>query len=367
MDTMIALVSDQRMQNVIPILQADVTYGELILVTSKDRRTGETLPKYIEATEDLKAVLGSHLNVKLSAESVDPYNIEAVASTISTLINQCGGRDNLVVNMSGGTKPMAIGAYLAAQDIGVDALYVDTANEKLVWFSKGHRREEAFDLAGRLTVPIYFQANNKQIDKRRTRKSALLQKAYEAARTLLPTWPECASTLEQFGKAVSQGQDRVKISDKIAAILAQYGFVYKDGSEWVIKQQGRSFLSGKWLEAMVHVLLEDAHEFGDVKSNLCLQGVENELDVVVTRNGQLAIIECKSGSLGGQTTLNKLQAIRTGFGTFARSFFVTSRKESEVDNNFRNRAREYSVRQIITAESLLQIGEKIKSGMGGTP
>lgn len=149
--------------------------------------------------------------------------------------------------------------------------------------------------------------------------------------------------------------------------MAQYNLVQLVQAGWQVTLQGRSFLTGKWLDAMTYVLLQDSNLFDDVQSELCLHGVENELDVLVTCKGQMAIIECKSGDLGGQTTLNKLQAIRSRPGIFARMFFVTSRNKDDVDDNFRNRAKEYGVREIITAKSLRDVAEIVKERMRGTP
>jgi len=123
---MIALVSDQRMQNIIPIFQKGASYNDLTLILSKERRTGKPHPKYEKAANDLKAVLGSRLRVSSSNGLVDPYNIEAIAAKISSLVEKYNGRNEVVINISGGTKPMAIGALQAAQKMGATCLYTNT-------------------------------------------------------------------------------------------------------------------------------------------------------------------------------------------------------------------------------------------------
>ena len=57
---MIALVSDQRMQNILPLLQQDTQYPELILVMSKERGSGKPAPRFIKATNDIADVI-AHL------------------------------------------------------------------------------------------------------------------------------------------------------------------------------------------------------------------------------------------------------------------------------------------------------------------
>jgi hypothetical protein len=263
---------------------------------------------------------------------------------------------------------MSIGAYIAARDAGVIALYVDTANEKLVWFYPDDSvQQEEFDCS--VAVEVYLQAYGKQLDEDRTRKHALPVRAYPAAQELVKLWPRCRKTLEAFGKAISEGKDRVdtnEVDDDVAGILEHYKFIQRRQNVWEVTQQGKPFLTGGWLEAMVYVLLRDSKNFDDVQIRWCIKGIANELDVLLTHNGQMAIIDCRSGDLGGQTTLNRLQALRSVFGTFARTFFVTSRDNDDVDDDFRQRAKEYGVR-VVTAESLLDIAKIIREKMRGVP
>ncbi|MBC7104996.1 MAG: DUF1887 family protein, partial [Firmicutes bacterium] len=124
---------------------------------------------------------------------------------------------------------------------------------------------------------------------------------------------------------------------------------------------------GKWLEAMACVLLRNSGYFDEVRTNVCLRGVQNELDVVVARNGTVAVLECKGGSLGGAAILDRLQSIRTTLGTFVRSFLVTSRAAGEVPADFRERAGLYGIRKIVTAEDFLQVADIVREEMRGGP
>lgn len=366
---MVSLVSEQRMQNIIPFFQEGAAFEKAWLVRSTD--ADDPLSRFAQAWDDTREVLQQEgFTVESAEPAVSAYGIAQTRQVIAQLL-EGPESDEVVVNFTGGTKCMSIGAYIAARDAQVIALYVDTANEKLVWFCPDDRVEEKeFNLKS-LTVHIYLQANGKRVDKERTQQHALPESAYNAARELVGHhWPNCRETLEMFGRAISQGQDRVSangVDRAIADLLLRHSLVQQIQGGWQATQEGRAFLTGKWLDAMVYVILNDSALFDDAQLELRLQGIENELDVLVTRKGQMAIIECKSGDLGGQTTLNKLQAIRTGFGTFARTFFVTSRDKDQVKKNFRERAREYGVREIVTAESLLQVAEIVRKRMRGTP
>jgi len=289
MDTMIALVSDQRMQNVIPILQAGVTYDELILVTSKDRRTGKTLPKYIEAAKDLMAVLGAHLKVKLSAESVDPYDIEAVASTISTLINQCGGRDNVVVNMSGGTKPMAIGALQAAQRAMVTSLYTNTEDREILWLSPdGSTETKPIQVVG-LDVRLYIRAYGEEvIESRRVVDLSADHKAWAKTigdqhaaiyqKVILPVTSAIkAARKNKSGFPVTCRLRLTRRQREVVERLAQQGlWTWDELSRQIVVTDtlAASFLHGTWVEVYVAMRVQQSGFFDDVRLNVKLAGVE---------------------------------------------------------------------------------------------
>ena len=192
-----ALVSNQRMQNVIPVLQIGSDFDKVWLVRSTDADLPNS--RFALAWQDTENTLRTELKLEVhSAEpSVGAYGIAETQRLITDLINK-ESQDNIVVNFTGGTKCMSVGAYLAAQNTHMAALYVDTANEKLVWFSGEQRQEEKFNLTGKLTVPVYFRANGKQIAIKRTQQYILSEEAYAAARELATVWPQC---LNKIGRA----------------------------------------------------------------------------------------------------------------------------------------------------------------------
>ena len=366
MSIMIALVSEQRMQNIIPAFQKDAHFGRVWLVRSTDADDPDS--RFGKALRDTRQALEASLTIQLAEPSVGAYGIEETQRIVSGII--AGAPQDVVINFTGGTKCMSVGAYLAAQNAGATALYVDTANEKLVWFHPGGRVEEqGFDLAKRLTVRIYLQANNRRVDEDRTRQNALPESHHAAARELLTLWPRCRDTLHALGAEVSRGgiAPEERVDAETVTLLHRDRFLEQTPQGWQVSSSGRNFLGGKWLDSMAYVLLEDSGLFDVVQPDLRLQGVEIELYVLATRNGQLAVLECKSGELGGQTTLNKLQTLGRSLGTFARTFFVTSRTTAQVDQAFRERARQYGVGEIITSDTLLKAADTIKNKMRGTP
>lgn len=367
---MIALVSNQRMQNIIPILQGEIKFKRLWLVQSTDAESSES--RLAQAVKNTFDVLNNIIEVKLARQSVNAYSVDESKAVVAGLA-YAEKANVTIVNFTGGTKLMSIGAFLAAKEAGVDTIYVDTDNERILCFDpSGQVKEQKFDLRGRLSTATYLRAHAELVEEDRTSRQKLPHNAVAAAQELLNIWPRCKDTLEKLGSAVSSGMrgcENHVLDNQVVEILAKHQLVQEikvnNKVGWEATSIGRPFVTGKWLEAMVEHLLKDSNLFDEVSVNLCIAGIENELDIVALSNGQLAIIECKSGSLGGQTTLNKLEAIRGRFGTFTRSFFVTSRQDEEVDPSFRKRASKNGVRLIITSENLLQIAQEIKGRIRG--
>ena len=377
MDTMIALVSDQRMQNVIPVLQAGKTYDKLILVTSKDRQTGKTLPKYIEAAQDLMAVLKPHLEVELSAESVDPYDIGSVASTISALINKYSDRDKIVVNMSGGTKPMAIGALRAAQQASVPSLYTNTEDHEILWLSPDSsitpKPIQIVDFDVQSYIRVYGEKvteSKKVIDLDATKK----------------TWAETIGSHHAviYKKIIGPVTSAIKDSWKrgtgfpilctvkptrrqreVVERLAQQGLWMWDeiANEVSITKPAASFLHGPWVEVYVAMRMQQSDCFDDVRLNVKLEGVEGEIDVAAVSNGRLILVECKSNVQESQQ-LSKLDSVRRRLGgPYAQAYYA--RASAAYAKRIREQCQKYHLNGVFFGAELGSIGEKIGRNIGG--
>ncbi|MFZ4764372.1 MAG: hypothetical protein ACOYMN_05415 [Roseimicrobium sp.] len=116
--TLIQLISGQNMPNLLPVLR--LRPAKLVhLVTAK---TASQSAIILDAAK--QAGLDPKINVvSLSAMPSIPETFQVVQKQIQAVRAACG---TPVVNFTGGTKMMSIGAYAAAQTEKVDSLYVDT-------------------------------------------------------------------------------------------------------------------------------------------------------------------------------------------------------------------------------------------------
>lgn len=374
MKTMIALVSDQRMQNVIPLHQVNAQYNGLVLVMSKERRTGKPFPKYEKAANDLIAVLGSKLQVKVSDKFVDPYNIEAMTSTISALVNKYGNQT--VVNISGGTKPMAISALRAAQAAGVACLYTNTEDNEILWLSPdGSITSEPIQVAN-LDVPLYIRAYGERVIK--SKKVTDLSEIHKMWANILGVQHKniYQPIINKVTSAIKQEyQDKtgypvicqVKSTHRQAEIIEQLANKWLWLWDQNLKQitltdkQTANFLNGGWIEILVAIRMQQSGLFDDVLLNIELDGIDGEIDVAAVSNGKLVLVECKS-NVKQAIQLNKLDSFRRRLGgPYAQAYYA---RASEANaNQIRQQCQKIHLDGVFFGTELYTIGEKIGEKM----
>ena len=113
MTTMIALVGEQPMPVLLPALY--LKPAETILVaTTETKLVAERLTKLIKASR--------HIEVK-------PYEI---TSTVQTLDKELAGKKDIIVNLTGGTKTMAIAAFALVARTKTEFVYFQTEKETVL-------------------------------------------------------------------------------------------------------------------------------------------------------------------------------------------------------------------------------------------
>ena len=373
MKTMIALVSDQRMQNVIPILQDGAQYQELVLVMSKERSTGKPLKRYEDSANDLKVVLSDYLNVTLSNMYVDPYDIDAARATIASLIHEQGKPETVVVNISGGTKPMAIGAFQAAQGIGSESVYTNTEDGEIIRLSpNGAVHTEKIRVIG-LDVPFYIRAYGETVreakpaatlDSREIKWARMIAENHEILYKKVIN-PLTSQIKKGAGPPFCYSITPTRRQRPIIRRLAEAGLWSWDDASNEITVTDRSranFLNGLWIEVYVAIQLEETGYFDDVRLNVTLEGVEGEIDVVAVSNGRIVLLECKS-NVQRSEQLNKLDAFRRRLGgPFAHAYYA--RGSDAYAGQIRSQVKKIRLNGVFFGPELRELGYTIAKKMG---
>lgn len=378
---MIALVSDQRMQNVIPIYQKGANYDRVVLVLSKDRRTGRPLPRFVHSADDLAAVLKAKVaEVTVAEETVDPFDIGNVKAVLTTIIEAHNSSSELVINISGGTKPMAIGALQAAQSARIRSVYTDTEDGELIWLSAdGSVATERIDVCD-LDVATYVRAYGERV------AASMRMEQFDPK---LVQWAQVigdkhnvlfAQVINPVNRAVQEALKAGKappITCPVTVGRRQVEAIVQlaDAGLWLWNEAGRTitvqskqvaqFLNGGWVETYVGHRIVTSGCFDDVLLNVTLDGVEGEIDLAGVANGRLFLVECKSGVQRSEH-LAKLHSFRERLGgPFAKAYYA--RASDSYARQISAQCRKFKLNGEFFGSQLADIGAEIGRDFGAVP
>ncbi len=395
---LIQLVSEQTMPNLLPILRlrpASVTHLVTPRTAARSRHLG-----------DAARAAGIHLRidvVNLSAMPGIPETCGAVNDAISQA-RENGGSP--VLNFTGGTKLMSIGAYAAAMQTKIPSFYVDTQDDCFVNGGASPEMAVLLDndwsftpLRNQIRVDTLAIANGVE----RVTGGKSWKDALPLARHLFDHHADEAATHEAFhgpagifphGREPRTPADWVKALDrpiplppavgKAATALGLLrdsggGFLLPDAPREELQhlaankvpnfhvryfgavaplQAAATFLTGGWWEVIVAEAMAAAGLFRDIRWSCHVgqrEGPDMEEDILAVDGVQLAYVSCKRG--GAKAKLLPLleevrsRANRIG-GTFTRRFLaVCEPPRGRTSTNLQQRARELGV-HIVTRETV---------------
>ena len=390
--TLICLISDQRMQNAIPLFQKDRCYERVFLIVSEEN--GQINKRFAGYAEDFIAAFADNAACTIAPAAVDPMDPNSTKTVIESLASGPCRNDEITINFTGGTKPMSIGAFHAGISLGCNMLYIDTQKEQIYTYIRGTSSIEPFDLET-ITVRHVLRAHGKDIQP--AKKESAVETDFGLSEQIAAHGPESFHLLIHLHDALTtfikaeekkyqqiaderknlnmpalerpKGMDReyqLSIKDfRTAPWLVegflQAGVMRREDSHYWLNNRAFKYLNGDWLELFVYHLLAKKERFNDLLFKVLVTGIENEIDIACTLNAKLALIECKIGKVNGSATqpiLGRLRALKESLaGAFGKSFLITTTRDANINDQFRLRAKEYSSR-VIGLEELMN-AEKI--------
>lgn len=397
--TLIQLVSEQTMQNLLPILR--LKPARLVhLATPKTQNRSAWIAE---------AARQSNCPVELETLTLSamPGMRETMQATLAAIENAGQRGDTALVNFTGGTKLMSIGAYVAALKHKTPSLYVDTQDALFVDGQSaeglaGHFGDDlsftpllrslslhaiaAANGCGRITnghrwqpwLPLAQHLLNHADDEAACHNA--IQKLSPPPRRAAE-WlealdhdfsvPETVSTLaNQTGQYRPGSQPgTLRLPDTTRADLFELASLdgqgpvpnYNDRLFRAVSplQLALNFLSGAWWEVIIAEHLSQTGRFRDIRWSAQVGergGPDLEEDVVALDGVRVAYFSCKRSSQGGKllTLLEqiKARAERLG-GTFNHRYLCIYRQpHGQVLRNLEKRAKELGIR-LVFANHLL--------------
>lgn len=364
-DVHVCLVSEQATPNFIPVLDTRFRPREVVLVVSPQMRERASWLK--QAIEHRGVVVTEHV-------IEDAWDIPRAQDALLDLVAAREGTD-FALNVTGGTKPMAIAAQQVFHAENLPIFYVHPARNEIVPLFAGEPSfgiEEHVELGDFLAIHGFRELRR---DLREHPEShALLAAEFvkevkrfaEPLRTL--NWlVGCAKgtlrvALERHANDPRLGELLNKLDRYGVARIERQFLVFPD-------EAARFFANGGWLELHIASVLRDcAAELGVQEYARSLEvestgGARNELDIAFLAHNRLFLVECKSKWLQGveaegpgAESLYKLDSLTALGGLNTRGMLVSYQPIESWD---RRRAADLRIR-IVEVEQLRNLADHLR-------
>jgi len=364
------LVSEQTMQNLLPLMA--LKPGTVVQVRSADER-------FRQAAENLKSAVAVIRKTPpyhdLAPEFFDVV-IDEASPDVDHARRKIGEALSLwpgtVVNLTGGTKPMSIGAFLAAQYQREPVLYCDTQECRFVSLNErcALPTPTGFDeIAGSLTVEAVLAAHGVRSDKLRSAKPSKEELAF--ARGMHALHGQAGDFVGGFARRLREqlqpkgkGVSRRAIDDLLAAglpgpendteheclrLAGDAGLLLAQQGRWFYRLTGNTLrpedrlrsaqrinkiMLGGWFEWHVYERMVASGRFADLRTEVQSRDHSQalgETDIVGIDRHRLGLVfvSCKLSDAFLEKPLEHVFATRHRAlefgGTFAQTIFCVRR------------------------------------------
>ncbi len=371
------LVSREPLPNLTPLLDPDIKPDMAILLVSDDMQ---------QRAQWLQDVARSNGMQTRSLAIDNPWDIQQLQQQVAELIVEYADSE-LVLNATGGTKPMSIAAYEEFRSQGLPVYYVHPGSDCIVWM---HDKELPVQrISNQLRLEPFLLAHGARVidiqrNRPRVRDVELADKIIDDIRH----YGHAVSEINHLAYSAANGAlQSQKISDLRSAnaealrdlidFFEINGLLRETNDRLVFADEtSRHYVNGLWLESWLYqqvlAVADKTADIHDQAAGLVLdrqlergKPVRNELDVAFLYRNRLHLIECKtrrmkSGGSVGTDPLYKLKAIKPIMGGLkARAMLVSL---LPVPDHDKTRAAEMGI-SVLDATQLKNISGHIKSFM----
>jgi hypothetical protein len=302
---LLSLLGEQPIPNLLPLWQKNSPFLAVrFVVSDATLPIAGTLIQLLKTDPQLK-----HLDV-LPPIHVEPYDYLKTTERLSDSLSQYHYNNQpVIMNLTGGTKLMSLAAMQSARQHHIPVLYIATECAQII--------------------------------------------------TLDP----------QDGKEISREKIEVKIS--VEQYLAAHGVEISAHQNFNRKSQlpYRPPKEGDALESKVYQLASQSGIFDDVQRGIFVRRidrpeVQNELDILVTRNGRLVVCSCKSGQNFMKDWIYEISSLssRESFGIYCGKVLVVD--QEEISETHLSRARINHVK-IVYGKKIDEIDQVLKQTLAG--
>ncbi len=344
---LVSLVSDQTIPNVQLIKEFRNETNKYLFITTEGMEKKGTRESIIKACQLEKETL-------LNPVKVDPFSFDDMEEQLDKVDFE--EFEKVIVNLTGGTKVMTLGAFDYFKEVGADIYYLTGQDDTLIKVSPG-RKKNVERVESSVNVKEYLTSYGFDLieSKPSNISSQYTEKIFEIFN---------GGVFNKYGETLKElrieGRKRNNTSiDKIKDLrtfLEEIEFPLSNDDK--ISKLEAKYLTGEWFEEFVTKKLQNELGVADeyistgleiTKQNRKGEAVPNEMDVVLVWKNRIHTIECKTSvffeeiqpdgtsktkSIIGET-LYKSDSLQKGLGLFANTFLFILDSLDQVENKLR--------------------------------
>lgn len=321
------------MANVLPVLMYKPN-NVILFITPEEKHCADNLEKLFKA---------KGIEVRRN-DGLDAYDYIRFKEAVKSQLKSTEGETWL--NVTGGTKLMALAAYEAFAEKDKSIIYCDTENKQIIHLFP-QLSTEPFTL--NLSIKDYLISYGYEIVS--TRTEGLNENHRRLFKLLIEKQllTKFAEFLDKFRSEAAENKNLRTFNDKRDGIFT----IQKTPSNFILfigKEQFRynddRFLKGDWLEYIMLYHLENLGIDSELGVKVTSKGnVENEIDLIFIKSFQLYLISCKSGRKNDPNKdIYEIETLRNvAGGTFGKAFLFTTKPLTE---RIRQRANQLDIHLI---------------------
>lgn len=301
--THVCLVSAQATPNLTPALDEQLKPRRMVLVTSPDmRRQSDALAAVVKR----KNIAVERLDI------ADAYDYAGIEDALLGWLS-AHDSDNVALNVTGGTKLMAMAAQAVFGGNGKPIFYVNAETDEVLFLG---RRDLVHRLDARVKLRDYLEAHNYRLTASPTRPE-IRAELRDLTDRLIDRVESAGAALGQINWLAQEAKNSLRsppLDERQRDSIALHEVIDLFADARVLKsvegrlvfadEAARVFANGGWLEFHVHRVLSDLapqEKITDHALNLEVVAPDgktrNELDAAFLHGNRLHIVESKASNL----------------------------------------------------------------------
>ena len=353
-DTHVCLVSAQATPNLMAAIDEKWRPRCVVLATSREM-SGNAI--HLERVLRRRGIVVERLNID------DAYDYFGIYDTFFNFLD--GKADKAALNVTGGTKIMAMAAQEAFRDAKAPVFYVNAQTDEILVFGDRTRSES---LSAKVGLADYLEAHGYTFaDGKRPTKPAVTREQSDLTLRIVdgverfgPSLGELnALAAQSKGSLIGRLEERQRDSISLNAIIDLFvegkHIRRENHSLRFASEESRKFVGGGWLEQHVYKAMADlagTQHFSDYGMNMQILApngaTANELDGAFLHRNTLHLIECKAANLAstgnsgddkGTEAIYKLETLLKMGGLRTRGMLIDYRGRLSIAHGREDKRR----------------------------